>query len=352
MSRASSLTAIPPDGLILAGLAGDNPLAFLAALGTLRVLDTCWPGRRVRMSWLLSGSWRPVLHVDGACERAEVIPTLHSRLRGRDRAPEFTLTDGEDEQPRELTLPPEAFAQIARRAAEQATRDDRNWADFCAAYGSDAFPDEESIRDTALRFTSGQQSFLGSIRELATEPSPAPAGRRQAATKDVGGGTAAHHLEHALFEPWSYSDPRPSLRWDPVDDRRYALRAFDPTDPATSPILTVRGANRLAVEALPWLPTFPSGGSVATRGFLRRGRELFFSWPIWDRPLTAATVASLLGLAELVADKPRRSELGPRGVVDVFRARRVGGYYRNFTPGVACWGQNARRPGASTAVPM
>jgi hypothetical protein len=340
MSRASRLTAISRDGLILAGLAGENPLAFLAALGTLRVLSMCWPERRVRMSWLSSGSWRPVLHIGGVCERAVVITTLHDRLRGRDRAPEFTLTDGEGEEPREITLPPEEFARVARRAAARATRNERNWADFCAAYGTDAFPDEDTIRDTALRFTSGQQSFLGSIRELAAEPPPEPVGKRRAA-RDVGAGTAAHHLDHALFEPWSYSDPRPSLRWDPVDDRRYALRAFDPTDPATSPILTVRGANRLAIEALPWLPTFPSRGGAVTRGFLRRGRELFFSWPIWDAPLTAVTVASLLGLPELVADAPRRPELQPRGVVDVFRARRVGGYYRNFAPGVACWGPSA-----------
>jgi hypothetical protein len=68
---------------------------------------------------------------------------------------------------------------------------------------------------------------------------------------------------------------RPSLRWDSVDYRRNTLRAFDPPDPATAPILTVRGANRLAVEALPWRPTFlREGGDVATLSFLRRGREL------------------------------------------------------------------------------
>jgi hypothetical protein len=347
MSRATDAS---PDGLLLAGLAGDNPLAFLAALGTLRVLDACWPGRRVRMSWRPSGSWRPVLHADGGCERAEVVATLHDRLRGRDRAPEFTLTEGQDEEPRELTLPPEEFAAVARRAAARARRADRTWADFCAAYGSDAFPGEASIRVTALQFTSGQQSFLGSLRELAAEPPSAPAGKPRSSRAE-GGGTAAGHLDHALFEPWSYSDPRPSLRWDPVDDRRYALRAFDPTDPATSPIRTVRGANRLAVEALPWLPTFPVAGDVATRGFVRRGRELILSWPLWGPPLTAATVASLLGLAELVADDPPRSTLQPRGVVEVFRARRVGGYYRNFAPGVACWGRAVIGRGSSPPAP-
>src|SRR5205823_3090954 len=131
----------------------------------------------------------------------------------------------------------------------------------------------------------------------------------------------------------------PSLRWDPIDDRRYALRAFDPTNASASPILTVRGANRLAVEALPWLPTFPCNGNARTRGFSRRKREIDFSWPIWNCWLKADTVRSLLGLAELYKDPLPRTSLEARRVVEVFRCRRIGGYYRNFSPAVACLGR-------------
>ena len=42
-------------GLLLTGLDGANPLAFLAALGTLRGLTLAWPERRVRLSWTLRG---------------------------------------------------------------------------------------------------------------------------------------------------------------------------------------------------------------------------------------------------------------------------------------------------------
>ena len=38
-------------GLVLNGLDGANPLAFLAALGTLRGLTLAWPERRIRLSW-------------------------------------------------------------------------------------------------------------------------------------------------------------------------------------------------------------------------------------------------------------------------------------------------------------
>ena len=43
------------NGLLLSGLDGGNPLAFLAALGTLRGLTIAWPGRRVRLSWDVVG---------------------------------------------------------------------------------------------------------------------------------------------------------------------------------------------------------------------------------------------------------------------------------------------------------
>jgi hypothetical protein len=166
---------------------------------------------------------------------------------------------------------------------------------------------------------------------------PRPAGGRRS-RRDPGTGTAADHLELALFERWAYLDAEPSLRWDPVDDRRHALRAGQPSD---SPILTVRGANRLAVEALPWLPTFGRGEGVETRGWERYGvdRDPSWTWPIWGPALAGPTVASLLGLAELVHDRPPREALLARGVAEVYRARRVGDYYGNFSPGVALWGR-------------
>ncbi len=49
----------PANQLLLAGLDGRNPLAFLAALGTLRSLTSTWPARQVRMSWQSLGGWRP-----------------------------------------------------------------------------------------------------------------------------------------------------------------------------------------------------------------------------------------------------------------------------------------------------
>jgi hypothetical protein len=306
------------------------------------------------MSWTAAGGgWRPVLHFDAPVDRPTVVAALTEALTGRERASEFLMDAQDDQSPGELPMPAKEYAAVARRAAESATVSDRVAADFCAAYGCEVPPSEKGeVQKTDFFFTSGQQSFLGSLRELAAaQPPPSPGRRRGAAS--IAPGTGPSQLDHALFEPWSYPDPGPSLRWDPADDRRYALRAADPAKDPHAPIRTVRGANRLAVEALPWLPTFPIGSGVMTRGFARSGRVLLFTWPIWRPSLGANTVATVLGLTELYRDSPPRNELAARGIVEVYRARRIGGYYRNFAPAVACWGMIpiADRPANPASMP-
>jgi hypothetical protein len=158
---------------------------------------------------------------------------------------------------------------------------------------------------------AGHQHFLGFMRELAI-------------------GTGPEHLRGALFEEWNYSDGRPSLRWDAADYRPHALRAEDPSG---DPIKTVRGANRLAIEALPLFPTVPSGRRLRTVGFADRSGETEVTWPVWSEALDLATVRSLLACAEIQEPEPDRREMMQRKVAQVFRARRfTEGKFRNFSP--------------------
>ena len=70
--------------------------------------------------------------------------------------------------------------------------------------------------------------------------------------------------------------------------------------PSGDPVRTMRGANRLAVEALPLFPTVPGERHLHTTGFSqRRGEGVLFSWPIWEGALSIEVVRSLLSLAEL-----------------------------------------------------
>ncbi len=294
--------------ITLIGLVGSNPLAFLAAVGTLRTLATAWPDRNVRMFWKRQAGWTPVLAADCDLDEESLIAALHQQLRGMQDHPALSVDDN-------LKLPPDRFRRYAADAVEHAqATGDRTWADFVAAFGCDALAEDKVIQDTAFRTMSGagHQHFLKTMRELVevTEPD---------------------HLAKALFQPWTYEDDRPSLRWDPEDDRRYALRW---NEPSGDPIRTVRGANRLAIEALPLFPTAPVGSSLETTGFQTGGsRETFLTWPIWETPASVDVVRTLLAMHELQTERPDRRVLLAQGIVEVYRCQRLTiGKYRNFGP--------------------
>ena len=298
-------------GLLLSGLDGSNPLGFLAAIGTLRVVTEANSSVNWRVSWKEQGGhWSPVLLGDKVLTADSLIELLMPTLTEMKDA--FRFAD-------DLTINCEEFRQVAQSAYNAADTTDRHYADFIAAFGCDSLPisaKDSRIQDTALRTMSGagHQHFIGSMRELVES-------------------TKSDHLHTSLFEPWRYSDPKPSLRWDPLDDRRYALRWKEPSG---DPVRTMRGANRLAVEALPLFPTAPVERHLQTTGFSqRRGKGVLFSWPIWEGALSIEVVRPLLSLAELQKPRPDRKSLLAQGVVEIYRSQRITrDKYRSFTPAV------------------
>lgn len=327
--------------LLLPGPDGGNPLGFLAALGTLRVAGLVWPEREPRMAWIRHGTgWRPVLHTKMETRPDELVTGLHEYLRERQRAGREGDPDP-DVSFRHLTfdrnttkIEPDRFAELAAEAVKAAPSDPEP-AGFLAAIACDGcVTDEGFVEDTALRTMSGQghQHFLGTMFNLVEKVEP-------------------DHVRTSLLEPWRYQDPSKSLsmRWDPNDLKRYALRWDDPSSTSTRTTGSMLGANRLAVEALPLFPTAPvirrHRPALATTGF-DMAREPRWSWPIWTAALTVRTSASLLShplLQVLGSPETRpferdraRQELVHMGVAEVFQSRRVSeGYYRNFTPGRA-----------------
>ena len=71
-----------------------------------------------------------------------------------------------------------------------------------------------------------------------------------------------------------------------------------------------------------------------TTGFKgRRSTNTYWTWPIWEPPVTLDVVRSLVALGELQEDKPNRRELGCRGIREVYRSQRLTiGKVKNFTP--------------------
>ena len=298
-------------GLMLTGLDGANPLAFLAALGTLRGLTLAWPKRRIYLSWVPQDTWRPCLHLDGGP------PGEEEALDGLERFLEMRPGHAALEIGDNLAIQADAFRTHALDAAKAASPhlEERAGADFIASFGCDAVADRQGrIQDTALRTLSGagHQHFLKTMRELAEK-------------------TTRDNLRRCLFCPWSRSDTRYSLRWDPEDDRRYAHRWRDPSKETTG---TEWGANRLAFEALPLFSVMPVGRSVKTPGFSgSRRSDTFWTWPIWDAAADLDVVRSLLALRKLQDCASERRDLAAMGIREVFRSQSITvGQYRSFTP--------------------
>ena len=313
-------------GIPLAGLDGSNPLGFLAALGTLRVLDLANddPFRPPRMWWVRTATcWHPTVL---AFYRGTVLSDRAAFLEHLANSLALHCNDSPFRWADDTTVEPAKFRAFAREAAESASRSKRRLADFAGAFASEVLTGRDGkVQDTALRTISavGNQNFLRSMRQLVKL-------------------TEQKHLRAALFERWAYVDDRPSMRWDPVDDRRHALRWRKPKH---DKIRTVRGANRLAIEALPLMPTAPRGSRLETTGF----RNVTWTWPIWERPADVRLIRSLLthpALQRRHPEGPDMLTLREMGIVEAFRSRRINnGQYRNFTPAVPVSSPPRRRAG-------
>jgi hypothetical protein len=298
-------------GLLLNGLDGSNPLGFLAAIGTAVTLHGSFPG--IRFGWEATASgWRPLITGCGDDEE-EFSSNLSSALQN---AP-MTVFDIDDKMP----FGAAKFSDALRDVQHRASISNRRAADFLASFGTELYPRKGQFQDSKFRMVrSGDSAGQGL-------PFYAKAIRKEADLECI---------RRAVFRIWDYQDEGYSLRWDPVEDQRYALRWRDPSksDLANGPG-NMRAANCLAIEALQWFPTlWTTGNRVQTTSFQRLGRrETFFVWPIWTPMVGMETVRSLLALDDLYKNPVPRSSLAKRGIEEVYRSQRIqqNQYYSNFT---------------------
>jgi hypothetical protein len=207
--------------------------------------------------------------------------------------------------------------------------DSRESLEMLAAFGTDACVEEargdagnRKIQATPFCFIrgSGHQNFLETIRKLLAKVSP-------------------EGLTQALFVPWVYRDAGLSMRWDPAEDKRYALMDVKPADEGA---LTVWMANLLAYRGLAFFPCAPTRRGLGTTGWaLLKGNDeerAVFTWPIWEFGASPDTVRSIVQMAELTEEHPDHALLAARGVSGIFRARRIrfpptgSSYKLNFSP--------------------
>jgi hypothetical protein len=358
---------VSPRSFTLEGLDGANPLGFLAAVGTLVAAGRAGESG-ARLRWKLDHRWVPVL--DGlACDDEATLCRLLARaLRGRPvaeaeaarlaaaqkameaaktvlkkrreelkkrkpsrterrevyerevrpleaelrRARESWIEARAGAVPRpELALGKrvedatgEEYRDLAQRLLGGSAPPSRDALDHLAALGSDACLDEGGrLRATPFEFTpgSGHQFFLDDVRKLIGHVTP-------------------DRIHETLFQPWSYRDEGLSVRWDPVEDRRYALLDRDPSDEGAR---TVWMANLLAYHALALYPAAPGAGGLAVPGWRAEGDRHTFTWPLWEHSADVDTVRSLVAVAELVASRPDAASLRARGIAAAYRAERI-----------------------------
>ena len=362
---------IPPFNLT--ALDGANPLGFLATLGTLAVLSETDP--LIKLGWHSGAHWTPFLTSPNPLEKVEVLQRLATRLRGKPvdaekeklrdaaqkqfdaakkklknavdqfkkrglRGKERDAARADDIVPHELArknardkfltalkdaVPSpelaigqrpdctiEEFRQHAHSLRGESQLNRRATVDLLASFGAEVSGDSgERIVPTPFCFItgSGHQWFLDTARELMAV-------------------TTESKLNEALFEPWAYTDKKLTMRWDPLDDRRYALMDRDPTA-TDNKSTTVWMANLLAYVALAYFPCAPASRGSATACWTRGKESPAFRWPVWKKPLSDSSVRSILthrafAVPDYESDsKELRADLRARGVETVFYARRI-----------------------------
>lgn len=302
----------------LEGLEPDNLLAFLALLGLLRALE--------------AAGWRPRAHWDGLPLR----PVLTLREAKTDAQVARAAADGcavlakdhDFDGEKDLTFEG-ARARSLLEAAQRPDTPGRS-ALLGSLFSDGAVKEDGRIlaAPVCAMFGQGHQHFLTRLADVARGVLPKSMAKRRP-PPDL---NAPTYLRAALFEPWSRSDETDGFRWDPAEDRRYALRFKNPSGDAGR---TVHGANRLASVGLAALP---GAAVVRRRGvrFLTLGAELGpdgalgLTWPIWTRAASLTAVQAVLGHPALVSGES--DGMRHLGVVERRRARRIAnGKFMNFT---------------------
>ncbi len=371
----------------LSGLDGANPLGFLAAVGALVVARSAGEFEG-RLRWKRGRTWIPVVDGLAARDAAEFCVVIAGGLKGMSVAPEAERSrrDAEKEYqqartevkkerqklkdaklkgqqrrdaeevrvrplmtcaserraqwlaalrravPRpelavgaRLDCTADEYRELAQEFMRTAGRDDREALDLLAAFGTDACLEDgrgargaPAIQATPFCFIrgSGGQEFLDTVRKLLGTVTP-------------------ERVAQALFSPWLYADSGLSMRWDPVEDKRYALTDVKPADEGAR---TVWMANLLAYRSLALFPCAPVRQGLGTSAWRTIDRERVFTWPLWEFAAEPDAVRTLLQLEELGEARLDPSLVRARGVAAAFRARRIrfppagASYKLNFSP--------------------
>lgn len=288
--------------LTLQGLIGSHPLGAIASFGLLR-----WASRKdpsVRLSFVMQDDWVAHIESDLFASENALIEALVEWVRSDEITAAADWAD-------DVRIEPRVYRSSLR---QELARGDRNRIDIMSALVADGAVDAQKglVKPSAFYMVSGQQSFLGGIREIIAQTRDAP----------------EQVFHEALFGPWRYRIRSHSLGWDPNAERLYALRSRAPTSEKPS---CIAGAVLLGFWALPLMPAVSNEGRPLTIGFSRNRREQVFAWPVFSVPIGIGELTSLLqaGVSQWVQSGRCRP-----GIAAVFESSRFefGQGYAVFRP--------------------
>ena len=306
-------------GTRLAGLEGTNPLGFLAALGLQVAFES--KSEQPRLWW--SNDITPCALVDeGLSIEALADQALHA-FRAWVRSSALTAVNPQGtalKKGDQLKLAPgdiRAYLQLGQDGGPGST--------LPAALVAEGSLDRQgAAKPSDLYFMAGQQKLLKMARDIL-----------EGVTRD--------DLVIGLRGPWPYDSQLPSLMWDVVDDRVYALRGYDPTGSGEKK-LSNPGPEALAILGLSRHPVFAGRERTLTQGCSGSWKNGWYSWPLWRWPASRNVVRSLLTHAYDRDDDPdrehRRSWFQSWGVGTVLKSpirRSSQGGYGTFGPPEVVW---------------
>lgn len=302
----------------LTGLDARNPLAYLAALGLLRVTAHHCARRGLaapRLAFVDEGALIPRLWSDLDIE-ALVGLVLEDAAEQADSVALNLAYDGNGD----LVMPGSSGATrdlkpvpaAARLFLERCAASDRRDADLAAGFFSELVQDKTkgNTKPTALHFTAGQQSFLEMVDALRT-------------------GITSADVREALEGPWLSMSTLPSLSWDASVTRLYALRAGDPSKEKRG---SVPAAYWLGVQALAFFSVLVERGNLITLGVEGGWKNATFTWPLWEPACTVPVIAALLRLDAKQWTARERDALGVTAVLSARISRSDQGGYGSFSP--------------------
>ncbi len=258
----------------LTGLEGTNPLGYLAALGVQVAFAS--EIDQPRLWWSDDITPHAIVDSEFTMDRISEIATKTFAEWSTSVATNPKQLDGSPMQEADKLKLKSDDIRIYLHSSVHSEGLSGSLATALVAEGSLNKKDDRA-KPTALNFMSGQQKFLDVVRKVLSN-------------------VKKRELLEGLQGEWKYESELGTLMWDIVDDRGYALSAYNPSNVKK---LSNPGPEALAILGLSLHPVFAGPDRTLTQGCSEKWKTKngYYSYPLWRKPATLPTVKSLLAHA-------------------------------------------------------